>query len=523
MLGCGGEPDRKHAAAIKATLMPMWRTLPKSYDRIDRRSLRYLVHRYFMQTSSLMVRGFEPTRPVNEANWGAADILSQMVPAYVESVLDSKHNTQHGFSLQDAIDMVLMLDQLIYDSESALLESVYADQRKSVQRSVSFQGLRQVMEAYLIKWMVAETEYHAQLVANRTFAAEALPHYDELMKFVEGRIKALEYERQHAQAASVTMKRTHSRDVWTMKYSFEEAHHIAGSITKTFQSYWQSECDSMKVSLVGMDTRSTGRVPLPKFYNTAVNSDWRFGESESYLRELGALDESSSWLGPQVIIPNYLQATSNCIVSTAHYHVCCVNECESLLGDIENAIGASTALPAELLKEVRSMTSQTTLDNDEPAHLNAGLVSQLEQIAKKHGGMVPLHGRLFAQWLHYVFPHECPFPHKAGMVSSVTPAEYSANAIATTKEMEKHASNASAFDFVESVGADELHWMSQWSPDEELLVDYSAELGGSLPWRFLLIVMGMLFVVGGAWGGIVGLGHGSAGQKQGNILHSHLV
>jgi hypothetical protein len=520
MLGCGGEPDQKHVAAIKATLMPMWRTLPKNYDRIDRRSLRYLVHRYFMQTSSLMVRGFEPTRPVNEENWGAADILSQMVPAYVESVLDSKHSTQHGFSLQDAIDMVLMLDQLIFDSESTLLESVYTDLGKPMQPPLSIQGIKQVMEAYLIKWLVSETEYHARLIANRTLAAEVLPHYSELMKFVEGRIRTLDYERQYARIAS---KKTQSRDVWAMKYSFEEAHDIAGGITKSFQSYWQSECDTMKVALVGMDVHTTGRVPLSKFYNTAVNTDWRFGESESYLRELGALDETSSWLGPQVIIPNYLQATSNCIVSTAHYLVCCVNECESLLGDIETAIDASTASPSNILKVVRNITSQTTLDTDEPPHLNAGLVSQLEQIAKKHGGMVPLHGRLFAQWIHYVFPHECPFPHKAGMVSAVTPAEYGDEHIATTEDMRKHASNASAFDFVESVGKEELQWMSQWSPDEELLVDYSSELSGPWQGHLMMIIVGLLFIVGGVWGGSVGLGQLNANQKSNSILHSHLV
>ncbi|OLP24478.1 hypothetical protein AK812_SmicGene48940, partial [Symbiodinium microadriaticum] len=25
----------------------------------------------------------------------------------------------------------------------------------------------------------------------------------------------------------------------------------------------------------------------------------------------------------------------------------------------------------------------------------------------------PLHGRLFAQWMHYAFPHECPYPQIA--------------------------------------------------------------------------------------------------------------
>ena len=34
----------------------------------------------------------------------------------------------------------------------------------------------------------------------------------------------------------------------------------------------------------------------------------------------------------------------------------------------------------------------------------------MEMIADKHHGEVPLHGRLFSQWLHYVFPQECPYP-----------------------------------------------------------------------------------------------------------------
>jgi hypothetical protein len=388
MLGCGGQADEEHVAAIKAVMTQMWKTLPKTQNRIDRRSLRYLVHRYFMQTSSLMIRGFEPTRPTNDSHWGAADVLSQMVPAYVESVLESHHSTQKGFSLQDAIDMALMLDQLIHDSESSLLEGVYHDQRKPLDRSLGYNGLKQVLESYMIKWMVdADPEDQAQVIANRTLAAEVLPHYSQLMRFAEGRIKAFEYKRQQSNAAS---KRSRTQDAWDMKYSLQDAHQIAGGITRSFQSFWQSECESMKSALVDMDTHSTGRVPLAKFYNTAINTDWRFGESESYLRELGALDESSSWRGPQVIIPNYLQATSNCIVSRPHYLVCCVNECESLMGDIEIAVDAPTATPSEILAIVGNMSIPTTLDKDEPPHVDAELKSQLEQVAKKpwwHGAI----------------------------------------------------------------------------------------------------------------------------------------
>jgi len=131
MLGCGGQATPEKMASIRKTLDPMWLTLPKiSSGRIDRRSMRYLIHRYFMQTSSLMIRGFEPTRPVNDSHWGVADILSQVVPAYVESVLESRHMSQHGFGLNDTVTMVVMLEQLIFDSESALMEKVYKAQHK---------------------------------------------------------------------------------------------------------------------------------------------------------------------------------------------------------------------------------------------------------------------------------------------------------------------------------------------------------------------------------------------------------
>jgi hypothetical protein len=121
IFGCGGHPSEEKLAAIRKTLKPIWITLPKissSSDRIDRRSLRYLAHRYFMQVSSISVRGFEPTRVTNESHWGTADILSQVVPAYVENVLNSDHVKNYGFSIDDAVKMVMMLDELIFNSEA---------------------------------------------------------------------------------------------------------------------------------------------------------------------------------------------------------------------------------------------------------------------------------------------------------------------------------------------------------------------------------------------------------------------
>lgn len=267
----------------------------------------------------------------------------------------------------------------------------------------------------------------------------------------------------------------------------------------------------MKTGLLDMDTHSTGRVPLSKFYGTALDTEWRFGESEEYLREMGVLDETSRWKGKQVIIPNYMQAASNCIISTQHYLVCCVNECESLLSEIETKIAAPTATPNKILALVKNMSSPVNLDDDAPLRLDRSLIKQLEQVADSNGGKVPLHGRLFAQWLHYVFPRECPFPHKTGVAASVTPLEFGDGYLAKNEDMEKHASDETADHVPVHVSKEDLQWMSQWSHEEELTLDYSMELRA--PWEqssIALVIISLVLIGVGLWAGVLAFGRKSA-------------
>merc|ERR1719379_2985309 len=151
VLGCGGNVEPEELKSIEEVLTPMWLTLPKnSHERIDRRFFRYLAHRYFMQTSSISVRGFEPTRLLNSSSWGSAEILSQRVPAFVESVLQSRSADDHGFSLEDAKTMVAALKQLIFDSESAILESAFSKSHIAHEAVLSREDLHKVLEVYLV-------------------------------------------------------------------------------------------------------------------------------------------------------------------------------------------------------------------------------------------------------------------------------------------------------------------------------------------------------------------------------------
>merc|ERR1719313_2525182 len=116
--------------------------------------------------------------------------------------------------------------------------------------------------------------------------------------------------------------------------------------------------------LAEMDRSSSGRVPLGDFYKVGENHEkFAFLEMPDYLRGLGALDESSKTLGPQVLISNYAYGMSNCLSSTPYYSVCCLNECEGLLQQIEVQVAKPSATVSEVLEGLKHIrVSSLTAD-----------------------------------------------------------------------------------------------------------------------------------------------------------------
>merc|ERR1719277_228288 len=185
----------------------------------------------------------------------------------------------------------------------------------------------------------------------------------------------------------------------------------------TFQNL---ECHQLKNRLVAIEDEGTGRVPLSRFYRGGLDGDWTFTESVEYLRHIGALDETSPDR-MSVVIPNYIQSQSNCLAGSSFYSVCCFDECEGLLGQVEEAVQGPAASPLRIAAAVSNLGSDTV---HAPRNLSKALLDRLGDIAQLHGGHVPLHGRLFAQWLHHAYPRECPFPHVIGAVNRVSPTEW---------------------------------------------------------------------------------------------------
>eukprot|EP00929_Paragymnodinium_shiwhaense_P013479 TRINITY_DN121324_c0_g1_i1.p1 TRINITY_DN121324_c0_g1~~TRINITY_DN121324_c0_g1_i1.p1 ORF type:complete len:593 (-),score=155.33 TRINITY_DN121324_c0_g1_i1:142-1920(-) len=478
VMGCGAEGAlaAERMPTVRQVLTPIWTALPKNeHGRVEWKMLRYAAHRYFLQQSSLLVRGFEPAKQVNSSHAGSAAIMSKHAPSLVESVLEGKRSS-NGFTFDDAAALISTLEQLIFDAEGALLEEVYSERGRTTKNYVSHQDLVDILEAYVVHWMLGDAKDTVRiLLNNRTLLETAFPHWSEISKFTQGMIKSMEYTAARQQATG------EGRFAISREYTFADAHRAVGSITKTFAFYWESECQTIKNALVSLDKTGTGRVSLSEFYGANVDGEWRFGESEAYLRELGALDESNPQRGKQVILPNYMLGASNCIVTTEHYLVCCVNECETTLNELEAAIGAPLAEPDAIVALIGNMTTY----DDDAVRLTPELLTQLGRIAETHNGKVPLHGRLFAQWLHYVFPQECPFPHKTGTYTSSTPTQFGDGYLVSEEDAGRHAAERRVLGENEtsSVGeiAEEAQWMSQWSEEEELMVDYTS-VGLRAPW-----------------------------------------
>merc|ERR1719410_2755121 len=406
---------------------------------------------------------------------------------------------------------MIALEKMIFDSDSVLLEKVYTRARLATSELVDKRQLKALLREYMVHWIVVNEEDSEYLLGNPKLLRESIPHWDAIEAMVEGSVVAFDFARQQSADAGA------ARAVFAGSHTFEDAREVAVNIARNFGSFWEGQCQDIKVSLLSLDKSGTGRVRLPDFYGANKDGEWRFGESEAYLRELGALDETSSWKGKQVIVSNYMQAASNCVVTRPHFLVCCRVECEDILSEIETEVGAPFADVEDILRIVGTITN----GNDEPAKIDRSMRAQLDRVALTHGNKVPLHGRLFAQWLHYAYPRECAFPHKKGVVSTLTPTQFGDDSLVKPEEMEKHiAEDVIRKDLLDAANATaDEQWMTQWSEEEELLGDYSRQMQGDGSARFL--------VVGGLLATLLGLVWARSPTKVAQLghpmTHSHFV
>jgi len=454
---------RGRLARLETALRPLYDSLPKNeHGNLGHSPVRYALHRIFVQRHGWYIKGLEP----DGDSWNTtspAGVLKDRVASHVEELFEERLGGR-GFNLHDTAVLAATLEHLIHDESQSRLTKAYKSKKISVEIDITRAQADSVLDEYMKHHLLSDDM--ASKVTERDMK-DIFPGWAETQQFVRDIRGEIE------------------RTSTSGKLSFAAMTHVVEEVGERFGHFQNAECSAMKTKLVGLGDGGIGRVPLANFYKTSIDGDtFEFQESEGYLRELGALDDTDP-LHPSVIIPNYIQSATNCIASESLYSVCCLNECEQLMSHLEQEIDAPVAEPNRILAIVASLPSSTV---EAPRTLSSTLIQKLDEAAVTHGGAVQLHGRLFGQWMHHAFPRECPFPHVAGSINPQTPDEWM-----STEGQESFASKAEMRKYAEiAKPADEVRELNLWHMDEELLVPFPIKSDGkgrSAMWFIFSVVM----------------------------------
>jgi len=455
-LGKGSASNR--LSQMEATLKPIVAALPKNaYGNLEHSGVSYALHRLFVLRRGWVIKGLAEGVHSNASS--PAGVLKDQVPAFIQGLFEQRLAGK-GFGLHDLAVLAATIEHLIHNEAVSRLGAAFNVHMLPVTSPISKDDASEVLDTYMMAYIMAENLNNMTLEDARQ-SVQQIPElflaWNDTQKFVLGvRTRLIKDD----------------ADV-----DFAALAKVVETIGEEFGTFQDQECKQMTDTLVKMEYRGTGRVRLSDFYKPALDGAWTFQESSGYLRSLGALDETDA-LRPSVMISNYVSAAANCIASSGFYSVCCKNECEGLLGHLEQNIGAPEAGPSTIAALTAKLPSRTV---SAPRDIPAALMQRLNDIAASHGGRVPLHGRLFAQWLHHVYPRECPYPHMSEtsginkrFADWYMESDNEHERSATQEEMQQHVAND-----MDSVEEDDLpvEELMPWSHEEELFVVHAASAG----------------------------------------------
>jgi hypothetical protein len=447
-LGAGSAANRLRL--LEAVLKPMYDALPKNeHGNLGHSVVRYALHRLFVLRHGWNIKGLG--RHAEDSNiTSPAGILKDHVPTYIQAIFEKRLGDK-GLGLHDLAVMASTLEHLINKEAVTKLGQVYKVFKTFPTKKVSETVANEMLDTYMMAHILGENLTNLTLFDARSLNGD-MPQlflgWRDTQKFVR-RIRS---------------NMTLNSEGTSKALDFSSLAKVVKAVGEEFGSFQDMECRQLKDALTRIEYADSGRVKLSDFYRPSLDGAWQFQESVPYLRQLGALDESDP-NAMSVIIVNYLHSQTNCIASTGYYSVCCKDECENLMGQLEEKIASPEAKPAAIVAIVENMVSSTV---NSSRNLSPKMLQYLDEIASLHQGAVPLHGRLFAQWMHHVFPRECPYPQKSVTTRQQTGDEWflesGMTSLATPKEMNDFTKSSA------SVAAESDEAIMPWSTEEELLV-----------------------------------------------------
>lgn len=507
-LGEGSATNRLRL--LEATLKPMFESLPKNeLGNLDHAAVRYALHRLFVMRHgwNIVGLGFHSAESNSTSNEG---ILKDQVPAYLQNMFEKELGTK-GLGLHELSVMAAALEHLIHKESVSKLGSIFKIFKVFPTAKVNEARANEMLDTYMSAFILGEDLTNMSLYDARSLN-DGMPELFSSWSETQALVRRIR--------SNMTVA---SNSTAGAQYSFSSLAKIVQAIGEEYGSFQNVECQQLKASLVRMDSSGNGRVKLSDFYQPGLDGNWQFQESVPYLRHIGALDETEG--NPKsVIIVNYLRSNTNCIASSGYYSVCCKDECESLLGYLEEKIAGPEARPSTIAALVENLPSAIGSSRK----LSSQLRTRLDEISALHNGMVPLHARLFSQWMHHAYPRECPYPHVSGTTSQQSVDDWTLETglegVATDEEMLEFTMNRTEEDLANAPSENDRIMASlPWSPEEELLVVRAKPRDSDRDSSFSLRPFVLLMLVGSSAMGAMQLFTAGSGTHTDCSNHKYMV
>jgi len=393
---------------VKAKLTTMFAALPKGADGgLEPAVVRYALHRYFEHHYGWHISGLGHG---SQSNRSLTRVLTtRWTPARIQ-VLMEKLLKGHGLDLHNLAAFATTIKDLVHGEVADRLHQVFEALEISANDPLTEDQSDDISRGYLLSYL-SDRKYsffnRNEWESAEQDWADNWPHWESTLEFAADLSRA--YDHFHQDMHNPFVK---------IEYNFADLAGFMEEFGQQFGSFQTGECVKIKERLMELELDGSGRAPLSQFYRAASNQ-FHFTETLEYLKHTHVLDQTDP-TRPMVIIPNYMSSKSNCMKASVFYSICCPDECETLMAQVERHVQQPVAVPEQVNHAVSLLESDTV---HAPRNLSSTLLARLNDIAQEHNGVVPLHGRLFAQWMHHAFPRECPFP-QVGRSETMLPEDW---------------------------------------------------------------------------------------------------
>jgi len=237
----GSATKQGRMARIEAALGGMFASLPKNeFGKLGHTSVRYALHRLFVQQHGWYVKGLEPAGD----SWNTtspAGILKDRVSNEVITMMEGRLDG-HGFGLHETAVLAATLEHLVHDEALERLNKAYDLQ--SIVRDEHLDNFQTdtVLDAYMKLYILPE---ELAGVATDDDMVATYPGWKETQDFVRD------------------VKREVTRtDHSGSKPSFTLMQNVVEEVGERFGRFQDAECRQMKDQLVALNDHGIGRVEL---------------------------------------------------------------------------------------------------------------------------------------------------------------------------------------------------------------------------------------------------------------------